>query len=132
MALGIMAAALEHEIAWNSGPLQASPPALYTNINSRILRPWAVTRGEQYELDRNETGTWNPVLDNRDGAFDPENQLSPYWPNVIPYRPARIRCQPGVNLLSVDQATAGEGSGITGLVTAWTKLGVVNDFGYPL
>ena len=132
MALGIMAAALEHEIAWNSGPLQASPPALFTNINNRVLRPWNVVRGEQYELERNETGVWNPVLDNRDGAFDPENQLSPYWPNVIPYRPARIRCQPGVNLLSVDQATAGEGSGITGLVTAWTKLGVVNDFGYQV
>jgi hypothetical protein len=132
VAIATMPAALHHEIAWNSGPLQASPPALYSSIDARVLRPWNTVRGRQYELDRNEAGSWRPVLDNRDGALDPNNEFSPFWPNVIPYRPCRVRTQLGVNMLSVDQATAGEGSGFLGSVYNWTKLGVTNDFGYQL
>jgi hypothetical protein len=133
-AVGIstLPALMAYEVAWNSGPLQTSPPALFTDISTRILRPWNTVRGRQYELDRVEAGTWRPILDNRDGAFDPTNVLSPYYPNVQAYRPCRIRCQQGVNMLTPDQATAGEASGFLGSVTRWSKLGVTNDFGYPV
>lgn len=132
MGISTLPALMAYEVAWNSGPLQASPPARFTDISTRILRPWNTVRGRQYELDRNEAGTWRPILDNRDGAFDPSNALSPYYPNVLAYRPCRIRCQQGVNMLSPDQATAGEASGFTGPVSRWSRLGVVNDFGYDL
>jgi hypothetical protein len=123
-------ALLDYEIAWNVGPLEAAVPALFSSITARVLRPWDTSAGKQYELNQGEAGEWHPALDNRDGALDPTNPSSPYWPNVVPYRPARIRAVVGVNALTVDQATAGEGTGFLGAIPP--RMHVVNDFGYPL
>ncbi|MGH2595785.1 MAG: hypothetical protein ACRDH7_07455, partial [Actinomycetota bacterium] len=51
---------------------------------------FSITRGRQRALDRNETGTATVTFDNSDGAFDPENYLSPFFPFVIPGRRMRI------------------------------------------
>lgn len=125
-------AALFYEMAFNAPPSQAIPPAYWTDITARAVFQWGTTRGRQYELDTVPAGQWNPTLDNRDGALDPSNTASPYSPNVVPYRGCRIRALPGVNMLTVDQATAGEGSALTGSVTGLPQLCVVNDFGYPV
>lgn len=123
-----------YEAAWNSAPLQAFPPPLWTSITARALGAWSTTHGRQFEMDRNEAGEWHPVLDNRDGALDPGNSAGPYYPNVAPYKAVRIRLPFGVNQLTADQASAGEASGLVGGLSAGlqARLNVVNDFGYPL
>lgn len=130
MPISTYPASVDYEIAWNSGPLQTFPPRLWTSIVSRVLGKWDTERGRQYERDVNEAGLWRPALDNRDGALDPSNPNSPYAPNVVPYRPAQVRCQSGVNKLSVDVATAGEGTGFLGAIPP--RMHVANDAGYPL
>lgn len=119
-----------YEANWLTGPLQAFPPPLWTNITNRALGPWGTTHGTLYEDGLNEAGEWHPVLDNRDGGLDPGNSAGQYAPNVAPYKGCRIRMPFGVNQLTVDQATAGEQSGFLGAVPAQTN--VVNDFGYPI
>lgn len=120
-----------YETALNVGPLSASPPPLWTNITSRVLGKWSTQHGASYMLGgRTSAGTWKPALDNRDGALDPGNPAGAFWPNLAAYKGLRIRMPFGVNLLTVDQATAGEQSGLLNAVPSW--LNVVNDYGYPL
>lgn len=123
-------ALIAYEIAFNAAPNQTSLPPYWTDVSARTQFPWATNRGRQYELDTVPAGTWNVPLDNRDGALDPTNTASPFAPNVVPFRPCRIRALPGVNRLTADQATAGEATGYLGAIPA--GMGVLNDFGYPL
>lgn len=123
-------AALFYEVGWNAGPLQVSPPPNFTDITARAKGKQDSGHGRDYELNVNAAGTWNTALDNTDGALDPTNTSSPFAPNVLPYRPCRIRTLVGANALSVDQATAGEGTGYLGAIPP--LMSVVNDFSYPL
>lgn len=100
-----------YEFAFNADPNQSLLPPYWQNLSTRVLFAWNTTRGRQYELDVNETGEWNARLANADGALDPSNTASAFAPNVKLFRQGRIRITPGVNLLPLDQATAGEGSG---------------------
>lgn len=43
-------------------------------------------RGRARPLDRNEAGTDTVVLDNREGHFEPANEVGPFFPNVSPMR----------------------------------------------
>lgn len=119
-----------YETALNVGPLAAFPPPQWTNFTNRVLGPWSTSHGADYLLGRTTAGTWKPVLDNRDGGLDPFNPSGPYYPNLAPYKQVRIRTPFGVNLLTGDQASAGEQSGYLGALPV--QLGVVNDAGYPL
>lgn len=119
-----------YELAVGTPPRQWSPPPLFTDITARTIGAWGITRGTQYQMARTEAGTFRPALDNRDGGLDPSNPAGPYYPLLALNNPARIRLRFGPNLLSNDQATAGEQSGYLGAIPA--QLGVVNDFGYPL
>jgi hypothetical protein len=119
-----------YETALNSGPLQSSPPPWWTNITPRVLGRWSTARGASYMLARTTAGTWQPVLDNRDGGLDPGNPAGPYYPNLAPYKGLRIRMPFGVNRLTADQATAGEQAGYLGAIPP--QLGVVNDALYPI
>jgi hypothetical protein len=118
-----------YEAAWNVGPLQSSLPPWWTNITNRALGPWDTTHGTLYENGLNEAGEWHPALDNRDGGLDPGNTAGQYAPNVAPYKGCRIRMPFGVNLLTADQASAGEQSGFLGQVPAQTN--VASDVAYP-
>jgi hypothetical protein len=78
----------------------------------RLIRQWSTKRGRAYETNQVQSGNWVGTWDNTDGALDPANTSSPFYPLVIPYAPLRLRAQwppNGVNLLTVDQATSGEG-----------------------
>lgn len=101
-----------YEFAFNADPGQSVLPPYWQDLSSRVLWPWDTMRGRQYELDTNETGEWHPRLDNRDGALDPGNTASPFYPNVLLYRQGRIRVVLGNNLLLPDQASAGDWSGL--------------------
>lgn len=78
----------------------------------RLIDEWTTNRGRQYEINQQQSGTWSGTWSNTDGAMDPSNLNSPYSPAIVPYRALRLRAQwPGVvNILTIDQATAGEGT----------------------
>jgi len=85
----------------------------FTDVTPRTIANWGAKRGRQYETNQVQAGSLNTTWDNRDGAFDPSNTSSPLAPNVDPYQAFRLRAQyppTGINLLTVDQATSGEGT----------------------
>ncbi|WP_194923208.1 hypothetical protein [Catenulispora pinisilvae] len=104
----------------------------WLDISNRLIGPWNIDRGRQYELDQVTTGTWSGTLDNRDGLFDPGNTASTVGGNVVPYQPFRVRAQwpVTVNLLDPDAATGGETSGLA--AGTWgTDFGVSGDVDTP-
>ena len=129
------------QIAWNAGGNSTSPNHWYT-VSSRLRGKWKATlAGRQYEMDAVQSGTFDFSLDNLDGAFDPDNTASFFYPNVVPYRRCRLvlmanRSQnllyPWVasGTLAISQAaSAGTLAPVTGLsaspsglttATAWT------------
>lgn len=76
------------EIAFASNPSDAAP--VYTDV-SRFVRDIEVERGRQHELDKMEAGTARITLKNLDRRFEPEYSGSPYYPNVLPMKPIRVR-----------------------------------------
>ncbi|MEU6582746.1 hypothetical protein [Nocardia sp. NPDC046763] len=62
----------------------------WTDIAGRVQKIDA-KRGRQYELTRAQAGSLTLTVDNSDGALDPTNTASPYYPNVILYRPIRVQ-----------------------------------------
>lgn len=128
-------AVLAYEAAFNVGPSSSTLPPYWSDLSARTTSAWGTQRGRQYELDTVPAGEWRVPLENKDGALDPSNSASPYYPNVAPYRPCRIRARMGINMLTADQATAGQGTGLpAGLSgTALSSLlGVSNTSGYTV
>jgi hypothetical protein len=117
-------AAVYYESNRLTQPLQSSPPPLWTDDSNRFIGAWGTTHGTDFELDRVMAGEFHPVVDNRDGAFDPTNTLSPLT-GVAPYNGLRIRTRWSPNELGADQATAGEQTGFLGAVP--TRLNVTSD-----
>lgn len=112
-----------YEFAFNADPNQNTTPPYWQDLSWRVQYGWTLTRGRQYELDSNETGLWKVELANPDGALDPGNTASPYAPGVLDYRPCRIRVVVGNNLLTPDQASAGEYAPLApGPAPAWARV----------
>ena len=61
----------------------------YYDVTDRV-RSYSIGRGKSRELDRYQTGTSSVVFDNRDRAFDPVFEDSPFYGNIIPRRDMRI------------------------------------------
>lgn len=81
-----------YEYAFNANPNQGAVPPYWQDLSPRVLFAWdAHPGGRHYELDVNETGTWNHRLANPDGALDPSNASSAFAPNVKLFRQCRIR-----------------------------------------
>jgi hypothetical protein len=83
------------EAAFGSGygtpPDQMTWTNLQTVGNGMRLRDWSETTGIQYELGALESSEGQLELDNPDGALSPGNPSSPWFPNVQPGTPVRIR-----------------------------------------
>lgn len=67
----------------------------WTDITSRCQDEQGATildakRGREYELAQPEAGSLKISLENNDGAFNPTNTSSPYYPNVLPEVPIRL------------------------------------------
>lgn len=110
---------LDYAICWAAGPNQSPVQNYWSDVTGRTEGTVQVTRGKIYELDQVQPGQATLSLRNDDSVFDPDNSGSPFWPQVLPYRLARIRAQlpVTVNLLTADQATAfyaSKGSGGAG------------------
>lgn len=114
------------------GPSATSYELLpWVDVSDRLIGPWQINRGRQYELDQVTTGTWSGVLDNRDGLFDPGNTGSGVGGNVVPYQPFRIRAQwpVTVNLLTAGQANASSNSvPLTPDQAGWSASSAVTQF----
>src|SRR5690242_14714534 len=79
--------ALKCELAlgYQPGDLTAFP--VWTDISSRIMQPDGSTtfesgRGKAYELATPEAGTHRIWINNQDGALNPANTASPYYPYI--------------------------------------------------
>jgi hypothetical protein len=74
---------------------------IQTIQNGKRLRSWDEHTGLQYELAAIEASEATALLDNPDGALTPFNAASPWYPDVVPGTPIRIRAVPpastGVN-----------------------------------
>ncbi len=72
-------------------PVMDTTTSRWTNI-TRYVRKIGLQRSQRtYELNRFESGTASITIDNTGGRFDPTNSSGPYWPNVVPIVPIRIR-----------------------------------------
>ncbi|MDH6108858.1 hypothetical protein P3T36_002989 [Kitasatospora sp. MAP12-15] len=103
------------EHAW--GPLWtanggAIPADHMVNVVRRTMKAVGVQRGRQYELDQVQAGTLSATLSNTDGFLDPSNSAGPWYGNISPFQPLRIRMQypPTANLLAQGIATGTDGT----------------------
>ena len=69
----------------------------WTDITAQALtitmtRPSTRVQGP---LNAYQAGTLTAVLDDSDAQFDPDNKASPYWPNLLPMVPVRLRAVSG-------------------------------------
>lgn len=115
-----------------SFPSQISTPAPYrywTSMTSRTIGSNKTRRGKQNELDTVQTGEYDCVWSNVDGALNPLNSGSPFFPAVLPFRAYRKRAQwPATpQLLTADQATMGGASGLPA-GTRTTALNMACDY----
>lgn len=116
-------------IAFNQNASNAGSPA-FVDLSSRLRGSWsAQLSGRQYELDQVQSGQLTCTLWNLDGALDPLNSSSPYYPNVVPMKPARLQAiwPPSRNLLPQAMAdgtntAAGVMTNTTGSVTSVSGL----------
>ena len=89
---------LVFEAAFGAG--YGTPPdqMVWTNLqapgNGYRLRKWEDSSGVQYELGALEASETTMVLDNPDGNLSPFNTGSPWYPDVVPGTPVRIRAIP--------------------------------------
>jgi hypothetical protein len=65
----------------------------WTDITEHV-REVSTSRGRSSELDTYSAGSCQVLLDNRTRLFDPENTAGPYYGNLTPLRPIRIRVTP--------------------------------------
>jgi len=108
----------EEAISFLNTPTSTPNPKTWVDVTSRTQGSATVTRGRQYEKAQTQTGTGTLTLRNADGAFNPDNTSSQFYPLVLPYRGYRKRAQypATVNRLTASQATAG--------VTTYDDFGV--------
>lgn len=83
-----VAAAFGSGFASIGGQLQASLDWYDITTDVRSIH---TERGKQYELDRIDQGIATLELENFDGKYNAHNTTSPYYPNVKPMVPIRIR-----------------------------------------
>lgn len=82
--------AMVHEIAFGYDPNDPTDVATWTTVTTRV-ESLNTRRGRSYELARTEAGEADVQLRNNDGALDPGNTGSAYYPNVKVFTPYRCR-----------------------------------------
>lgn len=74
------------QVAFNADPNDATAVPVWTDLTSMVMAAGQIARGKQYELAQSQAA--QPVVLFRDPNeyLNPANVLSPYSPNVQPYR----------------------------------------------
>lgn len=96
------------QVAFNTGGSSTTLPS-FVDLSSRLRGSWsAELAGRQYELDQVQSGQMTVSLANLDGALDPTNTASPYYPHVVPMRQVRMQAvwPPTRNLLPQNVSSA--------------------------
>lgn len=70
----------------------------YTDVTSYV-RGYSINRGKSRELDEYRAGTSSVTLSNNDRRFDPTNESSPYYGNILPLKKIRITSKDIVQFL---------------------------------
>lgn len=81
-----------HELAFGFDPNDPEAVPTWTEVTNRVLS-FSARRGRDYELTRVEAGEADVRMRNDDGALNPENTTSPFFPNVRLMTPYRIRAK---------------------------------------
>jgi len=108
-------------IGWQLGIAGKSELGITTQLVTSVyeeipgMRGCSIQRGREHALDRVETGKARVRLANRDGIYTPENEASPYWPDIRPMTPLRI--QATYSTITYDLFTGF----IEGLPQTWTQ-----------
>jgi hypothetical protein len=74
-------------VAWGSDPLSSSP--IWADVSKDFLGA-TITRGRQENLDRFESGKMTLRLLDRQGDYDPTNDLSPWAGELVPMKRVRL------------------------------------------
>jgi hypothetical protein len=87
--------ALTVEAAFGYQPGAINQIPSWTDITSRCIIEDQATginasRGREYELTQADAGELSIMVNNLDGAFNPENTGSPFWPHVTLETPVRV------------------------------------------
>lgn len=87
---------------------------VFTDFTDRVVSVDTL-RGKQYELDQTRAQIHYLVLSNSDGALDPMNAASPFYPQFVDHRAVRVRAYWPIttNLLDANVATGGDTLGTT-------------------
>ena len=97
---------------FGQGPNDPSPALVWTDMSART-KSASITRGAPYELAQATAGSGQLLLDNADGAVDPSNTSSPYWPNV------QIMCRVHQFVILGGQVFPVWGAYVYGWATTW-------------
>lgn len=78
------------------GPFPPIDAAQWVDVSEDVDNRSGISleRGRTSEVEDYETATGSLSLNNPDRKYDPTNEDSPYFPNVLPLRRARIFAQP--------------------------------------
>ena len=82
------------EAGFGSGFNTPDSEITWTDVSSRVWS-WDETTGIQFQLGQLQSTDLTMELDNYDGALTSTNTSSPYYPNVQPGTPVRIRAALG-------------------------------------
>ncbi len=74
------------QVAFNANPNDPAATPSWTDLTAVFRAAAGVTRGRQYELDQNQAAAPSLVFLDQNEALNPANPISPYAPNVVPYR----------------------------------------------
>lgn len=74
------------QVAFNADPNDPNAVPAWTDLSVRFRAASRVTTGRQYELDQNQASQPTMSFLDQDEWLNPANTVSPYSPNVVPYR----------------------------------------------
>ncbi|MEU1731387.1 LamG-like jellyroll fold domain-containing protein [Streptosporangium sp. NPDC020145] len=77
------------EAGFGSGAQTPRDQITWTALTGRLLA-FSTSRGRQFELGALQAGETEMRLRNDDGALNPANTSSPYWPNLVDGTPVRV------------------------------------------
>lgn len=85
---------IEAAFGWQPGNNGGTGPPTWTDITTRALNPQGQAilrseRGRDFELSQPAAGSLDIVFNNQDGALNPVNTGSVFYPNVVPELPVR-------------------------------------------
>jgi hypothetical protein len=81
------------EVAFASDPFASSPS--YVDLTDHLSGGVFRSPQRSFELNQIDSASSEAPLENPDRRFEPEYASSPYYPNVIPVRKARLRAMLG-------------------------------------